>query len=204
MPSNFSHKIKELVARNPLQMSYEEYSYIADCILRRAPCNVLVFGVGNDSAMWREINNAGVTTFLENDDEWSTKIIGSVPGIDIVRCAYTTKLLEADSLLQKHKNGEQVLSLELPERVRSITWDVIIVDAPFGGTLDAPGRMQSIFEAHQLAQHGGTVDIFIHDINRPVEKMYADYFFGVKTIQAQFNRLRHVRISATSNNSSVS
>jgi len=204
MSSNYTHKIKELVASNPLQMSYEEYSYIADCILRRAPCNVLVFGVGNDSAMWREINTGGLTTFIENDNEWIEKITNNSPDIDIVKCSYTTKLLEADSLLQQHKNGERVLLLELPERVRRIAWDIIVIDAPFGGTIEAPGRMQSIFEAYQLSQHGGTVDIFIHDINRPVEKMYADYFFGVATIQAQFSRLRHVRISSTSNNSSVS
>lgn len=201
---SYTSYIRELVARNPHQMSEGEYSYIANCILSRRPANVLVFGVGNDSDLWSRINVGGVTTFVENDAEWAKKVLQNMPYINIVMCTYTTRLDQADALLQAHKTGQYIPRLNLSDDVRATAWDVIIVDAPFGGAIDAPGRMQSIFEAFQLSKHGGVVDIFIHDINRPVEKMYVDYFFDQSTIQTQFSRLRHIRISSTSNNSSVS
>ncbi len=196
--------IRELVARNPHQMSEAEYAYITNCIAGRRPANVLVFGVGNDSDLWCRVNTGGLTMFIENDAEWAKKVSQIIPDINVVMCMYTTRLDQADALLQAHKTGRPIPRLNLPDNVRATAWDVIIVDAPFGGAIDAPGRMQSIFEASQLSKHGGVVDIFIHDINRPIEKMYADYFFGQAAVQSQFSRLRHVRISSTSNNSSVS
>ncbi len=202
--SSYTSYIRELVARNPHQMSEAEYAYITNCIAGRQPAKVLVFGVGNDSDLWCRVNAGGLTMSIENDEEWAQRVSHNVPDINVVMCTYTTRLDQADALLQAHKIGRSIPRLNIPDSISKTTWDVIIVDAPFGGAIDAPGRMQSIFEASQLSKHGGVVDIFIHDINRPVEKMYADYFFGQSAIQTQFSRLRHVRISSTSNNSSVS
>jgi len=37
-------------------------------------CNLLVFGVGNDSALWHNLNKDGRTVFLENIPEWTSKV----------------------------------------------------------------------------------------------------------------------------------
>jgi glucuronoxylan 4-O-methyltransferase len=66
--------------------------------------------------------------------------------------------------------------MQLPERIRDHRWDVILVDAPPGDGPGRPGRMQSIYEASRLAAPDACV--FVHDIDRPVEKWFSTRFLG--------------------------
>jgi Mrp family chromosome partitioning ATPase len=47
-------------------------------------------------------------------------------------------------------------------------FDIVIVDAPPGAGKNAPGRMQSIYEAGRRVTREGW--IYVHDMKRPVEK----------------------------------
>ena len=50
-------------------MSEQEYRVIADAVVRRSPCNVLVFGTGYDSELWMKCNARGQTVFLEDSEK---------------------------------------------------------------------------------------------------------------------------------------
>jgi Polysaccharide biosynthesis len=53
-----------------LHFSQAEFLAIAEDIITRRPCNVLVFGAGYDSATWAALNAGGRTTFLEPGSVW--------------------------------------------------------------------------------------------------------------------------------------
>ena len=166
------NQIKDLAAKG--KCSVEEYDAIDKEIRKRKGCKVLVFGLGYDAAVWNESNQGGETVFIENIQKW----IDMNPDLDVVKVEYRSKDLPKDKILSAKQ-----LEMKLPERIESQKWDVIFVDAPVGKT---QGRMKSIAKAATLVAEGGTV--FIHDYNRPTERLYADHFFGDKTVKV-INRL---------------
>ena len=172
------------------QMLFEEYRYIYYLVSEKAPCAFLVFGTGRDSALWAATNKNGRTVFLEHDQRWITP---ADPSLKVYKVAYSTRRSEAADLLNRFRQGDRLgLEMKLPEEVLATRWDIILVDAPPGTDDDSPGRMQSIYAAYQLSRNHTGTDIFIHDTNRQVEKMYGDFFFG-PTIAASFPRLSHYR-----------
>uniref|UniRef100_A0A0D3HK08 Uncharacterized protein n=1 Tax=Oryza barthii TaxID=65489 RepID=A0A0D3HK08_9ORYZ len=48
--------------------SAEEVAATARAVSRRAPCNLLVFGLGHGAALWAALNHGSRTVFLEEDD----------------------------------------------------------------------------------------------------------------------------------------
>lgn len=161
------------------QMTEEEYTYIASLLGNK---NVLVFGTGHDSNIWREANNDGLIIFLEDNDKWIQD------ANDVYRVSYTSVLTDADKFLEEYKLGIfDKLKINLPDTVKNTKWDVIIVDAPAGNKSHFPGRMQSIFTAKKLARKN--TDIFVHDCDRKVEDLYTKEFFGEP--KKQLTKLRH-------------
>ena len=162
------------------QMTQEEYLYVASFMGSK---NILVFGTGHDSALWREANAGGLTLFLENDPKWITTD-------DVILVNYTTLLTEGDKLLAEYAAGEyEGLRLDLPRQVTAQQWDVIFVDSPTGYASHTPGRMQSIYAASLLA--GKDTDVFIHDCDRRVENLYSKAMFSRHL--KQLSTLRHCR-----------
>jgi uncharacterized protein (TIGR01627 family) len=167
-----------------LQLTREEYQYVGDHL---GNINFLVFGTGEDSIYWRLKNKLGKILFLEYDDTFIDKT-----HTDIIKLNYTTKLEDADFLLEEYKNKNfKNLMLDLPNEVMKVKWDAIFVDSPTGYDSSCPGRMQSIFMASILSSE--TTDVFVHDINRKVENLYSSVMF--KRTVNEFSRLRHVRLS---------
>ena len=80
-------------------------------------------------------------------------------------------------LLEQYKNNDNNLTLNLPNDVRDIEWDIILVDAPAGYGKDVPCRMKSIYEAYNMSNNRNGVDILVHDAERKIETMYSDYFY---------------------------
>jgi hypothetical protein len=77
------------------------------------------------------------------------------------------------------------LNIKLPDKVEKVKWDMIIVDAPLGHgppgrPYKGPGRMQSIFKAHNLLKEGGIC--VVDDMKRLVEQKYALHYFGHDSI----------------------
>src|SRR5262249_47383155 len=77
-------------AQTKLHMSPEQYAHLAAALYERAPCSFLVFGCGLDSPFWSEINSAGQTVFLEDQQDWQQPFENC--GINVVSVSYDSKI----------------------------------------------------------------------------------------------------------------
>ncbi|WP_413164410.1 TIGR01627 domain-containing protein [Capilliphycus salinus ALCB114379] len=186
-------EIFQLVKNNPGQMSVDEYCYLTDRLSSKSPCNFLVFGVGKDSNFWLNINSGGKTVFLEDNQDWFGEITREIANIEAYLVKYNTTVQQGLNLLVQYSQGIDNLSMELPNFIDKIKWDIIFVDAPGGYAEHSPGRMKSIYMASQLATMGET-DVFVHDCNRVIESLYSGYFLHNENLITQVGKLRHYRI----------
>ena len=154
---------------------YKGVGYILDIL---SPCNLLVFGLGDDASLWTQINAEGRTVFLEDDKEWIDRFKGQ--GLEIYPVEYDTRA-------EEHANigfDIQKLKMELPDSITNTEWDAIFVDGPLGHNpprpYKGPGRMKSIYTAHSLLKKGGIC--IIDDMGRDIEKKYASHFFGMENL----------------------
>ena len=155
-------------------MTEGQYMRLGWILNVKVPCNLLVFGLGDDSYAWDTLNKNGKTIFIEDDTEWSKKFKTS--NLDIINVTYDTNVANHESI----GFDKNILSMNLPERVRNTDWDFIIVDAPLGHgppgrPYKGPGRMQSIYEAYNLLKPGGICAI--DDFGRHVEQKYGFHYF---------------------------
>ncbi len=160
------------------QMSYGEYEYIYNLITKLSPCNILIFGLGNDSRLWTTINK-GFTLFIEDNQFWIDKIKPLLNGnFEIYDYKYNTLVknwinyLSNDNILDilKMKFSNQTRN----EVVYNTKWDIVLIDAPLGCSDDSCGRMIPISTTYSLNKKY----ILVHDCNRIVENIYTRVFFG--------------------------
>ncbi len=181
--------IRALVESNPGQASFEEYQLVHELISAKAPCNVLVFGVGRDTALWLGANAGGHTVFLENVSKWAAYARAHMPGIVVHDVRYRT----LRALWQLHRRTGRLLYMrDLPPDIQSTQWDVVLVDSPKGNHWYRPGRMKSIYTASVLGRRGG-VDVLVHDCDRPVERQASDQFLSAYELVSELRRMRHYR-----------
>ena len=164
-------RIRALVESNPGQASEAEYSLVHGVLCGRAPCNLLVFGVGRDSSLWMDVNDGGRTVFVEDVREWAEYAREHVEGISVVDVRYWT-LRVMWHLLRFIPSLLYMRSL--PADVLDAQWDVILVDAPRGTRWYRRGRMMSIYTASVLAKRSRGV-VFVHDCHRFTEAELTDY-----------------------------
>jgi uncharacterized protein (TIGR01627 family) len=172
--------IKRLLAgTDGIQMEPSELRTVVEAIRSRPGCALLVFGCGNDSPFWENVNSGGATAFVEDDAVWAAKIRHQLKDAEIHIVDYGTKLSDWVSLL----NRSDELELTLPEEVAAKQWDVIVVDGPAGhdnhaqyAGREAAGRMKAIYMASKLVAPGGCV--FVHDCERLPEQTYAARYLG--------------------------
>jgi glucuronoxylan 4-O-methyltransferase len=162
---------------------------IYDVICKKAPCNMLVFGLGDDSPVWAATNTGGYTLFIEDDAEWIDRIIQRDSALNVYHHTYTSTRRNWEQLLSSSKK----LLMDIPASILERDWDIILVDAPAGYKPDLPGRMQSIYTAATLATPG--TDVFVHDVDRPVEDTYSREFLGAAEQVQEVDRLRHYRVT---------
>ncbi|KAL6202556.1 hypothetical protein ACLB2K_026264 [Fragaria x ananassa] len=196
-------------SRTTPQLSKDEISLAFDVLKSRAPCNFLIFGLGHDSLMWASFNPRGTTLFLEEDPEWLKKALQDAPQLRAVHVTYHTQLKQADDMLTSYKsqttcrpsaavlrgNTQCRLALSnLPDEVYEREWDLIMIDGPQGWFAEAPGRMSVIFSAAVMArkrQGPGSTHVFLHDVDRKVEKAFAEEFLCRKYLVNAVGRLWH-------------
>lgn len=183
--------IRALVERNPEQCTVAEYTRIRDTIRERAPCRVLVFGVGRDTRLWMDANRGGRTVFLENVPRWIEHTRREIPAAEVVRVEYDTRRFQWRWLLRRPDR----LTMELPAELREAAWDVIFVDSPKGKRWRSPGRMQSIYTASDLASGPGETHVFVHDCDRKVERIFCDVHLADAELVATVDDLRHYRMA---------
>lgn len=159
-----------------MQLRPAETIKIVHAVASFEKCNMLVFGMGNDSPFWYDVNSKGRTVFLEDFQPWHDKISAKYPDLEAYPVSYPCNITQWKELLDKP--GQ--LAIDLPEEVSGQPWDVILVDGPRGHKYSAeiPGRMSSIYTASQLIGKHGYV--FVHDAQRTVEHTYALHYLGKK------------------------
>lgn len=201
------------------QQSFEEFTVSLD-VLRSLPnstCNFLVFGLGHDSQLWASFNAAGKTIFLEEDPTWVKTVLAKAPDLRAITVKYRTRLDEADKLLNSYKSVPECLPEKayvkgnekcklaltgLPDDIYDTEWDMIMIDAPRGYFDAAPGRMGAIFSAAVMARNRkgpGVTHVFLHDVNRRVEKIFAEEFLCKKNLVKGVGRLWHFEIPPAAN-----
>ncbi|XP_073130675.1 arabinogalactan O-methyltransferase 1-like [Henckelia pumila] len=194
------------------QQSFDEITLSFDVLSTAAPCNFLVFGLGHDSLMWASLNPRGTTLFLEEDPKWVQTVLKDAPALRADTVKYRTQLSEADELLRHYRqepdcsvkksflrgNEKCRLALNmLSDKVYETEWDLIMVDAPRGYFAEAPGRMAAIYSAAVMARNRkkpGVTHVFLHDVDRKVEKQYAEKFLCKKYLVKGTGRLWHFEI----------
>jgi uncharacterized protein (TIGR01627 family) len=177
---------------NEIQLSVEQLKVIAMTVKRKAPCKLLIFGLGYDSVFWFKLNRGGVTIFLEDNKDWFQKITKKSSYLIAFLVNYNTKRADWQMLLKY----PSLLDMTLPNNVEKEEWDIILVDGPDGWNDQTPGRMKSIYLASRLVKNLG--DIFVHDCNREVEDIYSNKFIKKDNlkieVKAPVGLLRHYRI----------
>eukprot|EP00262_Sarcandra_glabra_P007163 TRINITY_DN19789_c0_g1_i1.p1 TRINITY_DN19789_c0_g1~~TRINITY_DN19789_c0_g1_i1.p1 ORF type:complete len:280 (+),score=13.33 TRINITY_DN19789_c0_g1_i1:72-911(+) len=199
------------------QQSINEIRISFNVLKKRSPCNFLVFGLGLDSIMWSSFNPGGTTLFLEEDPKWYQAVLKNAPFLNAHAVRYRTQLSQADDLLKTYRkepacmppnvelrgNDQCKLALSfLPQEVYDKEWDLIMIDAPKGYYNEAPGRMAAIFSAAVMARNRkgkGPTHVFLHDVNRRVEKTFAEEFLCRKNRVGAVERLWHFQIPPTNN-----
>ncbi|KAK9272016.1 hypothetical protein L1049_002385 [Liquidambar formosana] len=199
------------------QQSLAEITISFDVLQSLSPCNFLVFGLGHDSLMWSSFNPEGTTLFLEEDPRWVQTILKKAPNLRAHTVNYRTHLSEADRLLSSYKSNPSCLPPNvrlkdntrcklaltgLPDELYDTEWDLIMIDAPRGYFAEAPGRMGAIFSAAVMARarmRPGVTHVFLHDVNRRVEKVFAEEFLCRKYLVKAVGRLWHFEIPHAAN-----
>ncbi|KAJ3671873.1 hypothetical protein LUZ60_007952 [Juncus effusus] len=194
------------------QQTHAEISETLSVLSRLAPCNFLVFGLGRDSVLWYALNAGGTTVFLEEDPAWYKLVAKQSPFLKAFSVQYRTHLSEAEELIKGWRKEEACrpekaylkgnrrcrLALEnLPDVVYDTEWDVIMIDAPKGYFAAAPGRMAAIFSAAVMARARkaeGETHVFLHDVDRRIEKTFAREFLCDKYRVGAVGRLWHFKI----------
>ncbi|XP_066348958.1 protein IRX15-LIKE-like [Miscanthus floridulus] len=179
------------------RMSDTDIRAISAVLRARAPCNLLVFGLGAESPLWLALNHGGRTVFLEENEFYVKYLEPRHPGMEAYDVSYTTKVRDFRDLLAaarvaRRKECRPVQNLlfsecrlainDLPNDLYDVPWDVVLIDGPSGWNPNSPGRMPSIFTTAVLARSGATAakgrptDVLVHDFQFEVEQVLSREF----------------------------
>ncbi|XVF11519.1 hypothetical protein REPUB_Repub08aG0035000 [Reevesia pubescens] len=197
---------------NATLLTPKEFMLLSNLITRKAPCNLLVFGLQSQYLNLSSINAGGITLFLEDDPYKISEIKADSNRTQIYKVKYPAPAKKAYNLL-KHARGNPAcapstsllqssckLALRnLPQEVYQLKWDVVVVDGPIGDAPEAPGRMSSIYTASMLARAGKTTDVVVHDIHRTIEKWFSWEFLCEENLVSAKGKFWNFRISSQSN-----
>jgi len=162
----FEHLYTSAIQLSPLQARAISLTIVA----RKQGCNLLVFGVGNDTGLWLRLNDKGHTHFLETSQEWLQTVLTDHPSLSVsLMPTFGLTVASSQTLTEKDLTPFAIL----PELL-AVKWDVIIVDAPPGYTPSDPGRAVAIYWAAKLAHP--LTDVFVDDYERALEQHFADEY----------------------------
>ncbi|KAK9277837.1 hypothetical protein L1049_027394 [Liquidambar formosana] len=191
----------------------KEFKLLSNLISRKAPCNLLVFGLQPQYLTLASINTGGTNIFLEDDLDKLSTIKTTSNNTRIYKVEYRIPAGDAYKLL-KHAREKptcapnsgplerstcQLALTKLPKEVYELKWDVVVVDGPSGDRLEAPGRMTTIYTASIIARAGNMTDVVVHDVNRMIEKWFSWEFLCEENLVSSKGRLWNFRIKGELN-----
>ncbi|CAI0446479.1 unnamed protein product [Linum tenue] len=164
------------------RLSKKEFKLLTSLIKSRAPCNLLIFGLGKQHLKLSSLNAGGNTLFLEDDSKkiseiqsdksnatWIHKVDYPLPAkkaYELLKHARETADCGPDkaSSLQLQNSTCRLALRTLPRQVYEYKWDVVV----------APGRMSAIYTAGVLARASPNVThVVVHDVHRTIEKWFS-------------------------------
>lgn len=193
-------------------LTTKELMLLSNLITRKAPCNLLVFGLQSQYLSLSSINGGGITLFLEDDPYKISEIKASSNGTRVHKVEYQVPAKKAYKLLKHARENPacapttslfqqstcQLALRNLPEEVYQLKWDVVVVDGPIGDAPEAPGRMSTIYTASMLARAGNTTNVVVHDVHRTIEKWFSWEFLCEENLVSAKGKLWNFRISGQS------
>ncbi|KAJ4752142.1 glucuronoxylan 4-O-methyltransferase-like protein (DUF579) [Rhynchospora pubera] len=207
------HSLPTTFSQDPL--TPKEFNLIRSLISKRAPCNILFFGLSTRQHVeLARLNRGGSSVFLEDDfgrirEHRSERI----DGVEMHLVEHNFKASEAYDLLHYARNVDDCrrvpdellrsrckLALTgLRRTVYNKKWDIIIVDGPTGNGPNELGRMSAIYTAGVMGRlkkdlHLNPTDVIVHNVDRTVEKWFAWEFLCDENLVASKGRLWHFRI----------
>lgn len=193
---------------NEVAISEKEFKLLSNLIAKKAPCNLLVFGLESQYLNLSAINDGGKNVFLEDDPYKLSTFKISSNHTRIYKVDYKHPAEKAYKLLKHARQNKacapnsglrnlskcQLALTDLPREVYEVKWDVVVVDGPIGDAPQAPGRMATIYSAAIIAREGNTTDVVIHDIDRMIEKWYSWEFLCDENLISSRGKLWIFRI----------
>ncbi|XP_008799899.2 protein IRX15-LIKE-like [Phoenix dactylifera] len=199
----------------PGRMADPDLRAAADVLRRRAPCNLLVFGLGHESPLWLALNHGGHTVFLDHSDLHASRFEDKhpgLPGLEVYVAAFPTRVADLRPLLAAVRPEEgsprgrcrpvqdllfsdcPLALSDLPNHLYRLAWDVVLVDGPPGYRPEAPGRAAAIFTAAVLARSvggEGTTEVLVHDHDRELERVCSEEFLCLENMVGSAGNLVH-------------
>ncbi len=131
-------------------------------------CNMLVYGAGHDSRLWREANTGGKTSFVEHVKKWIEEC--GIPMEDCIHYEYkSTKV--ATSLEISEEDLKTKPEFQPPTALLETKWDIILIDGPCGYEAKSPGRLLPIYWSCQALHLAPGAVLFVDDAGRNLESI---------------------------------
>ena len=164
------------------QMTDAQIFFIVDSLhaaqyINNAESKLLVFGLGNDSPTWRDLNCNRRTVFIEDNSDWYNMITSKYAGIEAYLYKYNTTLGDAQRFY------DQPFMMEIHPNVDTECFDLILIDAPMGFDSSKPGRMapahytQNRVKECMAQKKKNIMFVFMHDMERPGEQEIVRHYF---------------------------
>ncbi|CAN6380972.1 unnamed protein product [Urochloa humidicola] len=202
----------------PPRLTEAEAGAAARALAARAPCNLLVLGLGPAAALWAALNHGGRTLFLDLGGGDAGERIAAARAahpagageLDAHPVAFPAAATITDDDLITLRNSSDCaaaaagpLSPEVVERAAcalaprglpaafyEAEWDVIMVDA----AVPPPGAIYTAAVAARARRPGTTTDVVVHGVDGAAEENFARAFLCEEYVKEEAGRLRHFAI----------
>lgn len=132
---------------------------------------ILIFGLGYDSYLWYKSNNKKNIIFVEHNDSF-INLNSKIKNNFILKYEYKNTSVEK-SLKNIFNEDEHLIPAKL---LRKAPFDIVLIDSPEGYKDDSFGREIPFYWTRNFLIHEKT-KIFIHDIQRKLEKLLLEKYF---------------------------